>query len=280
MPQCKTPCDKTKVCNSESGRCVLRTGKIGRAILGDVPAQTLKPKAKAAPKAKGCAKPCEASKVCNPDSGRCVSRDGKVGRAILGSTQGAPKSSGPMTGAEVERLLTEKGAYAALTKTLEYEEDLDEIYEISEWLVKYGAVNVSSKMLFKLVKPGETKDFIVVDMDSEFGEDLAGALGAHRFAVYRAQRSKDQTKLSASRALQNRVAMIDGHNDDGETLDRLKDARISDLMFWSRVGSVVKGKATMLEQGEIQDEQQAVFWTKDKEDVYPGRYEAQYTWIR
>jgi len=33
MPQCK-PCDPDKVCNTKTGRCVLRSGKIGKEILG------------------------------------------------------------------------------------------------------------------------------------------------------------------------------------------------------------------------------------------------------
>ena len=31
-PKCKTDCAATKVCNPDSGRCVLRTGKIGQAV--------------------------------------------------------------------------------------------------------------------------------------------------------------------------------------------------------------------------------------------------------
>lgn len=31
-PKCKTDCATTKVCNPDSGRCVLRTGKIGQAV--------------------------------------------------------------------------------------------------------------------------------------------------------------------------------------------------------------------------------------------------------
>jgi hypothetical protein len=82
--QCPSPCDATKVCNPKTARCVLRTGKIGREILGAGPpkvnATTTTSKA-TTPKA---CPPCDATKVCNPATARCVLRTGKIGRGILG----------------------------------------------------------------------------------------------------------------------------------------------------------------------------------------------------
>ena len=87
--QCPSPCDAAKVCNPKTARCVLRTGKIGREILGAGPPNattTTTSKAttpKAATTSKACP-PCDATKVCNPATARCVLRTGKIGRGILG----------------------------------------------------------------------------------------------------------------------------------------------------------------------------------------------------
>ena len=43
--KCKTKCDAAKVCNEATGRCVLRTGKIGQQILGTAAAPAAAPKA-------------------------------------------------------------------------------------------------------------------------------------------------------------------------------------------------------------------------------------------
>jgi hypothetical protein len=88
------PCDAAKVCNPGSGRCVLRSGKIGQQVLGG--AATPAPKSKTpAPQAasgtKACP-PCVAAKVCNPGSGRCVLRSGKIGQQVLGP---APRAATP-----------------------------------------------------------------------------------------------------------------------------------------------------------------------------------------
>ena len=71
-------CPKDKIINPKSGRCVSRTGSIGRSILSGPIQQPGKKKAA-----------CPNDKILNPKSGRCVSRTGSIGRSIIGAI---PKS--------------------------------------------------------------------------------------------------------------------------------------------------------------------------------------------
>ena len=70
-------CTKDKICNPASGRCVLRTGKIGKRLLAkEKPSE--KPKVKSKSKSGKCeGVRCTKDKICNPASGRCVLRTGK-----------------------------------------------------------------------------------------------------------------------------------------------------------------------------------------------------------
>jgi len=79
------PCDAAKVCNPKTGKCVLKTGTIGRQILG-----TAAPKTATGAAPKTCL-PCPAIKVCNPKTGNCVLKTGTIGRQILGTA--APKAA-------------------------------------------------------------------------------------------------------------------------------------------------------------------------------------------
>lgn len=72
----KTPCDPSKVCNPDSGRCVLKTGAIGTKLL-------------AGPRAPRACPPCDPTKMCNPDSGRCVLKTGAIGKKLARAGPGA-----------------------------------------------------------------------------------------------------------------------------------------------------------------------------------------------
>lgn len=61
----KSKCQKTKVFNPKTGRCVLKTGKIGRQIMA------------------GKKSPCSNDKVYNPQTGRCVLKSGNIGKKIM-----------------------------------------------------------------------------------------------------------------------------------------------------------------------------------------------------
>lgn len=53
-------CSRDKILNPDSGRCVLKTGRIGRLLLGT----------------------CPKDKIMNPNSGRCVIKTGKIGTEL------------------------------------------------------------------------------------------------------------------------------------------------------------------------------------------------------
>ena len=79
-------CKSIQIRNPKTGRCVSRTGKIGKQILSRrsrsrsrTPPRRVSPKRKS-PKP---LKSCKSNQVRNPKSGRCVSRTGKIGKQIL-----------------------------------------------------------------------------------------------------------------------------------------------------------------------------------------------------
>ena len=69
----KSVCPAGKILNPDTGRCVLRTGKIGQKVLFPTVARY---------EVLG-RKSCPAEKILNPDTGRCVLRTGKIGQQIL-----------------------------------------------------------------------------------------------------------------------------------------------------------------------------------------------------
>ena len=68
-------CSSDKICNPTTGRCVKKTGKIGKKILNKL--NTRKSKSKC----EGVI--CSSDKICNPTTGRCVKKTGKIGKKIL-----------------------------------------------------------------------------------------------------------------------------------------------------------------------------------------------------
>ena len=178
--KCKTKCDAAKVCNEATGRCVLRTGKIGQQILGTA-APKPKPAAAAAPKpARGQCPPCDAAKVCNVATGKCVLRTGKIGQQILGTAAPKPKPAAaaapkpvaapkprPLTIEEVRRNWPKGIAKLVASKKLDKEDDL---WESHPWwyrggLPKFfgpGAEYLTYKRIQELVpKPGDTARIVV-----------------------------------------------------------------------------------------------------------------------
>ncbi len=78
-------CASDKILNPKTGKCVLRSGKIGQEILksiqhkptGDKPIQSKKE-----------IKECASDKVLNPKTGKCVLKSGKIGQEILKNKPG------------------------------------------------------------------------------------------------------------------------------------------------------------------------------------------------
>jgi hypothetical protein len=101
MNKCKDKiCSSSQICNPATGRCVLKTGKIGSQILKNKKSRSrsLKNRSKSPSRKKSpsrmkspsrkksnipCKKPCRYDQICNPKSGRCVSRNGNIGKNIL-----------------------------------------------------------------------------------------------------------------------------------------------------------------------------------------------------
>jgi len=91
------PCPAGQVRNPASGRCVSRSGNIGRRVRFDAgnvltprPARRPRPAPAVAPAppapavaAAGGPRPCPPNQVRNPATGRCVSQTGAIGRRVL-----------------------------------------------------------------------------------------------------------------------------------------------------------------------------------------------------
>jgi len=66
-------CSSDKILNPKTNRCVLKTGKIGKAILGGGESKKMsKQQAE-----------CPSDKILNPKTKRCVSKTGKIGKELL-----------------------------------------------------------------------------------------------------------------------------------------------------------------------------------------------------
>lgn len=79
-------CPSGKIVNPATGRCVSKTGKIGRSLLGSKPKVSPKKSSKKSkPRSRKKSKDCVSDKVKNPSSGRCVSKSGKIGKNIVES---------------------------------------------------------------------------------------------------------------------------------------------------------------------------------------------------
>ena len=77
-------CDKNKILNPKTNRCVLRDGAIGKRILKT---EETSPKTKQATgnRISPARKTCDKNKILNPKTNRCVLRDGDIGKRIFKS---------------------------------------------------------------------------------------------------------------------------------------------------------------------------------------------------
>jgi superfamily II DNA or RNA helicase len=78
---CKAVCKEDEICNPASGKCVKRTGRVGKALLGGDSPKGKVDSSKGIP----CKAECKPEEICNPASGKCVKRSGRVGKALLGA---------------------------------------------------------------------------------------------------------------------------------------------------------------------------------------------------
>lgn len=80
MPKdCKTPCPQDTICNPKSGRCVKKTGAIGKKLV------------------QKNTKTCPNGKIMNPATGRCVKTTGRIGRQLLTGNNTSVKPQKPRT---------------------------------------------------------------------------------------------------------------------------------------------------------------------------------------
>ena len=74
-------CSADKIFNPKTGRCVKKSGKVGRKILSNSRRHSRRQSRRKAKSRKK--KECPAGKIRNPKTGRCVSMTSRVGRKIL-----------------------------------------------------------------------------------------------------------------------------------------------------------------------------------------------------
>lgn len=88
VSQIKKPCPPDKVLNPVSGRCVSKTGAIGKKLTMKAkktcpPGKVLNPvSGRCVSKKQEKKKPCPPDKILNPASGRCVSKTGALGKKL------------------------------------------------------------------------------------------------------------------------------------------------------------------------------------------------------
>lgn len=70
-------CDKDKILNPKTGRCVLKSGKIGKELMQK------KSSRKSTSKSISSSNMCTSNKILNPKTGRCVLKSGKLGKELL-----------------------------------------------------------------------------------------------------------------------------------------------------------------------------------------------------
>lgn len=85
-PAAAVICPPDKIMNPATGRCVLRTGAIGRKLAKEIAAPAVAVEAAPAvpaPAAAPVSDGCPPGKIRNPKTRRCVKRDGAIGKKLL-----------------------------------------------------------------------------------------------------------------------------------------------------------------------------------------------------
>ena len=88
-------CPRDKICNPSTGRCVLKSGKIGNKLNGKASPRRASPRASPKRSSNKCSGVnCPRDKICNPSTGRCVLKSGKIGKELKGRAS-SPRASSP-----------------------------------------------------------------------------------------------------------------------------------------------------------------------------------------
>lgn len=145
-------CPPAKICNPSSGRCVLRTGKIGQSLQSDMETSS----GKLSPP--GRRPVCPNGKIVNPKSGRCVNIDGKIGQLL--ALAGGDKITAP-PGKEESSLSHSFG--------VEFDQFITPGYKLEKILGEgsYGTAYLACKNKYdckvykaQLIKGNHTKEFL------------------------------------------------------------------------------------------------------------------------
>ena len=83
-------CKSDQIINPRTGRCVKRTGKIGKQILSESK-NNVESKSKTSYDKKSKSK-WESDQIINPRTGRCVKKTGKIGKQILSESKNKVES--------------------------------------------------------------------------------------------------------------------------------------------------------------------------------------------
>ena len=82
-------CKSNQIRNPITGRCVLKSGPIGKQILANERKKSVSRKKMSSikksisRKKSPCKQVCTAKQICNPETGRCVNKDGAIGKKLI-----------------------------------------------------------------------------------------------------------------------------------------------------------------------------------------------------
>lgn len=168
--ECNKPCSPDKICNKKSGRCVSRTGKIGKNILAHkspkILPEDLKKKSpqKISVKRKKISKPsCSADKILNPESGRCVSRTGKIGKKLLAKHSPKRKSPSPKKKLPTENIFNLNPIIKSLNKGILINKDFLNFIasNIRGYKIKYEVGRGDYGIVYLIQKDNSTQQRIL-----------------------------------------------------------------------------------------------------------------------
>jgi len=94
MSKCENKkCKADQICNPKTGRCVKKSGRIGRTLLKKSKSKRKSVVRKSkSQRRKSKSRKCKEDKILNPKTGRCVKKSGKIGRMLLKKSKSKRKS--------------------------------------------------------------------------------------------------------------------------------------------------------------------------------------------
>ena len=161
MPRSKESkaCLHDRVLNPSSGRCVIKSGRIGKRLLSQSNSKPSKSSKATNPKPP---RDCASDKIVNPSSGRCVKKSGRIGKVLLNGErpEGTSASSADALLVATERLLKRIG------------KRVGDLQPPKSMLLKMSQVNRIRKkqLVLPVVAP---QDYDKATMLTAFSEDIS-----------------------------------------------------------------------------------------------------------